>query len=107
MCAVVMILSVYYVVATVPAAGTADQVTGVVTSQPIYSLTDATMGVGFMCPLVGFFVLDGTSTGLFLLGDASAGVGYAISLMVALVVFAVAGLSSSPACICGPQWLLL
>jgi hypothetical protein len=52
MCAVVMILSVYYVVATVPAAGTADQVTGVVTSQPIYSLTDATMGVGFMCPLV-------------------------------------------------------
>ena len=102
-----LLISIVHVIATVPATGAVDQVIVVVTSQPIYSLTDATMGVGFMCPLVGFFVLDGTSTGLFLLGDASAGVGYAISLMAALVVFAVAGLSSSPACICGPQWLLL
>jgi hypothetical protein len=86
---VLLFVTIVHVVATVPAAGTVDQVIDVVTSQLIYSLSDVSMDVGFMCPLVGFFVLDGTSTGFYTLGGASADVGYALSLLVSFVVFTV------------------
>jgi hypothetical protein len=59
--------------ATAPAAGAVDQVVGVVTSQPMYSFTDVTV----------------SSMALFVLGGSASGVSPVLSLLIALVVFAV------------------
>jgi hypothetical protein len=70
---VLLLFTIVHVIATAPAAGAVDQVIGVVTSQPMYSFTDVAV----------------SSMALFVLGGSASGISPVLSLLIALVVFAV------------------